>query len=313
MKKIFLFAFGLLALFISSVKTASAGQLKLVLSPLPSYEKINDFRVYYTYLETSNETATVNLYIQKEGKDWRQTNDKDKTSVSGYFQIQSTDLYDGEGKYNFYSQAVTSGETVNSATVSTTYDTTPPGSVSDYGKSKINADNYELKWKNPSDSDFERVYIYRSREKSFTADDGTKVGEVFGGPGESKVWGNGSLEDPNAEYYYAIRAVDRAGNASGVVTDAPGTVVEGSVAGVQTEGTPTGTGGSVVTLPKEEGETASPTEGQLGGGISTEEGEVKGEATQKTSKTPFLIGGAGLLLIVAFWYFYRKSKKQQLS
>lgn len=317
MKKII---FALSALIFSAfVFTRPAlAAFKIAVSSPPEYTNREDLRIYYTYLETDGKTAKVNLYVQKEGKDWRQTKDKDKTAVSGYFQLEGGDFYNGDGKYHFYAKAWVEGAEYISPTVSTTFDRSAPGKVTDYSKVKKDELNYEIKWRNPSDSDYVRVHIYRSREKSFTADSGTKVGEAFGAPGENMKLDNGSLEDKNAEYYYAIIAFDRAGNHSEVLTDAPGEVVPGEVLGTEIE--QLGTGGPLtynsetVTLPEEESaETEETKEGDLGGGISTEAGEVMGDQTKKASKIPYFLAGLGVLVVLTFSYFkFVKRNKRRL-
>lgn len=88
-----------------------------------------------------------------------------------------------------------------------------------------------------------------------------------------------------------------------------GVVTAGAVAGVQTVisgagGVAGGSGEKASLLPVEA--TPAAGEGELGGGISTEEGEVQGEATERSSRLPFIVGGFGLLLIVAAGYFYWK-------
>jgi len=278
-----------------------AGELNIVLNDLPQYQKTTEFSVFYTVIETDQLPVKVNLYIQKDGKDWRQTVARDKTDYAGEFKIQGSDIYDGEGKYNFYATATTSEKSINSNTISTTLDMTPPGTVSDYHKERANANNFRLYFKCPSDSDFEKVYIYRSKETSFEANSDTKVAEIGCAPGEAKITEIGGETD--VDYYFALRALDHAGNISGVVTDAPGTVIVGQVAGAAVLPTGTIKKEKVVLLPKEEPNAAPPEgtkEGELGGGISAEE-KVLGEKTPKTSKLPYILGGAGILLILGFF------------
>lgn len=305
MKKILLAVLFFSVFNFVGVRPVSAGVLKLSLSPLPAYKNTTNFRLYYTYFETEGKTATVNLYIQKDGRDFRQTTSRDKKEVSGFFQLEGSDIYDNEGKYNFYATASTTEETVNSATVSTTLDMTSPGKVTEYGKERPNGTTYRLKWKNPEDTDFEKVYIYRSKEKSFTADSGTKVGEVGGAPKENKTWEDGSVED-NVEYFYAIRAVDHSGNASDIVTDAPGVVLGGTVDGEKTELGTGGADGEVKLLPKEDSPTTK--EGELGGGISSEAGEVKG-IEKVFAQRKYLLYGAGLSVLLILAYGFLKRRK----
>lgn len=313
MRRLFITFITFIIFILFSGRSVFAGNLKLNLSKLPDYKNTTNFRLYYTYFETEGRSATVNLFIQKDGKDFRQTADRNKTAVSGYFQIEGADIYDNEGKYNFFATAGTADQVVNSSTVSTTIEMSSPAGPSEYGKERLNATTYKLTWKNPSDNDFERVYIYRSKEKSFIADASTRIGEAGGAKEEKMTFNDGSVE-PDVEYFYALRATDHAGNASGIVTDAPGTVTVGQVAGVLTilgqgglgQG---GAGGEVKILPKEK-LTPTPAEGEIGGGISSEEGEIKGEAVGKISRKNLIYGiiGLGIVLLAYNWYKKRKQK-----
>jgi hypothetical protein len=187
----------------------------------------------------------------------------------------------------------------------------PPSAPTEYSKERINPTTYKLSWENPFDEDYEKVYVYRSKETSFTAETGTRIGEVGGAKNEKMTYNDGSAE-PNVEYFYALRAVDRAGNASGVVTDAPGSVTAGSVAGAS-DGL--GTGGplsetEVRLLPQEgEDEESETEEGDLDGGISSETGEVKGDVTSSLINNKYFQVGAGVLGLVLIGIFFLKRKK----
>lgn len=306
--------FSFVVLFFVCNKNVFAGDLKLSLSKLPEYKNTTDFKLYYTYLETDELSASVDLFIQKDGKDYRIIGDKGKTSVSGYFQLQGNDFYDNAGKYNFYATAKTSEDSINSETVSTIIDTTPPGTVSDYSKERItNASTYRLKWKNPSDSDFYKVNIYRSKDKSFTADKDTLVAEINGNANEQKTWENGTGED-NVDFYFALRAIDKAGNASDIVTDAPGNTVPGQVVGDNSDNTEIIVNNEifekVIQLPKEiVSEEKIQEDSRLGGGISTEAGEIQNEEIKK-KKFPFIMV-LGIIFVAVSGYFYIRNKKQE--
>ncbi len=322
MKKIFsLLSVALIAGFLLAAPTQAI--FKLVLSPIPEYQKSANFRLYYTYIDTDDNEALVNLYVQKEGDGWRQTKDRNKTEVSDYFQIEDADIYAGEGKYNFYAQAkVGSLPAQNSATVSVIIDHTNPGKVSDYKKERVGETSYRLSWTNPANDDFYHVFLYRSKDESFTADEGTKIGEAGGAPEEKMSFENSGLEK-NTNYYYALRAIDRAGNSSDLVTDAPGKVVAGEVtvitAAVTATPAPTGTGGTVLGKEeKEKEEAAAGTEGAeegKEGTISAEgeatapEGEVMGEAQSRALKDKLIIIiPAVVILIIVVFFFLRRRK-----
>jgi len=302
--------------------------LKLTLSPIPEYQNSTDFRLYYAYLETGGEEANVALYVQKEGDSWRKTKDNDKTEVSGYFQIEDADIYDGEGKYNFYAQGKTASLTENSSTVSVVIDRSNPDKVTDYKKERVGETAYRLSWTNPDNDDFYRVYIYRSQDNSFTANSSTKVGESGGSAKDKMTFEDSGLEK-NTTYYYALRVIDRAGNASGLVTDAPGEVIASEVAGVTTE---EGIGGiedadesEIILLTEEERlaqEEAAITieegqeveeEGTLldEGQITEKEGEVMGEKdNQALTRKLWLIVPLGLLVLAGAFFFFRKKPNQ---
>lgn len=279
----------------------------IYLNSLPSYKNSTNFSVSYTAIETDQLAVKVNLFIQKEGKDWRQTKAKDMTGYAGEFQIEGGDIYDNEGRYNFKAIAESGGRTLESNIVFTTLDMSPPSAPTEYGKERVNPTTYKLTWKNPYDSDFEKVYVYRSKEKSFTADSGTRIGEVGGAKDEKITFNDGAVPEPNIDYYYALRALDHAGNASGVVTDAPGTIVNQVLGTTSGQSSGTGGKGEVVLLPKEEEITdLTENEGELGGAGATE-GDVKGENTPK-SRSLYIFGGLGLLLIIGAFFKFRKSQ-----
>ncbi len=328
MKKIFSFlTIALIAGFLLAAPVRAI--FKLALSPVPEYQKSADFRLYYTYIDTDDNEAAVNLYVQKEGDSWRQTKDRDKTEMSGYFQIEDADIYAGEGKYNFYAQAkVGSLPAQNSATVSIIVDRTNPDMVSDYKKERVGESAYRLSWTNPQNDDFYRVFLYRSKDESFTADEGTKIGEAGGTPGEKQSFENSGLEK-DTTYYYALRAIDRAGNSSDLVTDAPGKVIAGEVTIITTAVTatpaPAGAEGTILGEEEEEGEEAEKAAGGAGeaieegkeGTISAEgeatapEGEVMGEAQSRTLKDKLVIIVPIAIVIIAIvaFFFFRKKKK----
>ena len=303
MKKLFFILFGIFIFSFTFPSKAGAGMLKVSISKLPEYENKNDFRIYYTYLETEGKTAKVNLFIQKEGKEWSLVEDRDKTAVSGYFQIQAPDIYDGEGKYNFTISASTDQKSFQSPTVSTILDKTSPGRVSGYGKSRIDHLNFHLIWTNPSDPDFARVYIYRSKEQIFTANSDSFISDVAGTPGESKSWDNGVPQE-NTMYFYAIRSVDKAGNLSDVITDAPGTVTIEQVKKISSANTGSSKSEEVKILPKEKEEGKT---GELGGGISSDAGEIKNEKTRPKSNIIYIILGLLILSVISLT-IYRRTK-----
>lgn len=308
MKKLILTIAFFLFFCVFASKSAFAS-LTISLSGLPSFVNRTNIKLYYTYLNTNGSSATVNLYVQKDGKDYRQTQDKDKTTVSGFFQIAGSDIYDGEGKYNFYATVSSDSNSVTSATVSTTLDMSPPSTPTDLAIERLSLNSYKLTWKSSFDDDFEKVLIYRSEKTAFNADSGTKIGEAGGAKNEIMTFIDGSPL-PNSSYFYAIRAVDHAGNISGIATNAPNTIVTvtGSVKGQNITSVPKS--GNVLSLSEEKiTPTVTEKQGEINGGVSKEGVSDGGKVDGFVSKNKKgLIAAAGGAVLVLAYIVYRRKK-----
>jgi hypothetical protein len=90
------------------------------------------------------------------------------------------------------------------------------------------------------------VYIYRSDNPDFSADDSHFVHAQGGEKDKDMDWTDNGV-DLNKDYYYVIRALDKAGNSSGLVGDTYTIYASASPSPVA-GGT---TGGQAVILPKE--------------------------------------------------------------
>jgi len=270
---------------------------------LPAYERTDNFKLYYTALDTENPSVSVVAYVKKDsGFDWK-TFGGTRTDPSGYFEAFGYDLA-GDGTYHFYVQA----NSVNSSETSTIVDRSGPEAPKDYRKSRESSTSYKIHWKNPGNDDYGWTRIFASTEQNFTADDATKKADVGGGKDVEFDYVVTGLE-PNQDYYFALQGFDKAGNQSGLTGDG-GTVTyevtpapTQAVAGV----------GEVVTLPKEEAgegeilggatEAPTPTEAPIS------EGVVAGITSQVGGMNKgWLATGAGILIILAGlgYFFYRQ-------
>lgn len=207
---------------------------------LPGYINYTDFK-----LSCTTNGGSAQFYSKKDGGSYTAFGPAIDLTVNPC-QVQVTGTQFGsEGKFWF--EVIVDG---TPSETSTTLDTTAPGGVSDFGKERMNAGTtYHVHWKNPLDTDFVKVFIYRGTEAGFSADDSHKVAEVGGNPGDTQSWDNGSL-DPTKEYFYVIRALDHAGNSSGLVGD------QGPTTTVTTNATPKpgiSGNGQVTVLPNESG------------------------------------------------------------
>ena len=295
-----------LMLFALSAESSQAA-VKVSITNLPEYLKTYDFKVYYTVLDTSGASYTIEGWMRKEGGSWKQF-DATKTEPSDYFQAEGK-YFDGEAKYDF--KIV--GNSVESSVETVTIDFLSPEAPREYRKERQNPTAFTLYWRNPQDSDFKTVFVYRSEERNFTANDSTLIGNRGGSPDQEMDYADGILES-NKEYYYALRAVDKAGNISSLVGDGGTTTYEEipaevTIAPVVVE---TGQAGA---LPA--GEESG--QGQILGG-ETEEGstptEEAGEAVgaeEKESRRTWLLGLGGLVILAAIGYFLSRRRSSSTS
>jgi len=257
------------------------------------------------------------LELKKDGEGWNDlgtyAEESRKVSVAG--KINS------DAKYFFQATACDNNNNCAVSQTSTNVDTTAPPPPENYGKSKTGAGAYRLTWHNPDSDDLNWVYIYRSDKADFTADEGTKVGNVPAGKNTNGEFNDSGL-DSQKEYYYALRNVDKAGNGSSLVgdiivittqTSPTSQVVTGQEAISGQVLTP-----QVVTLPAGGGEILGEQEATEAAETPQPEtvtlpqpeataGEVKGlsQALSGLPKWLLIAGGAGLLLL-GTWFFTRK-------
>ena len=214
-----------LGLFVRPVKAVSP---VVSITGLPAYINNNTFKLSYTAISNDPSSITAQFYVKKEGTSYISFGPV-ITGASGQVQVTSTQVND-QVSYCFkveINSGVAADETCS------TYDVSGPSPAQNYWKEKVSPGSYRLHWKNPGDSDFSRVFIYRGNEAGFTADNSHKIGEVGGAPDAEASWDNFGL-DSAAEYYYALRAVDNAGNSASLVGDTP-TVIQETVASVTTQ------------------------------------------------------------------------------
>lgn len=272
MKKLIEYALGILGYAVIMATPVAASITDTVfIQDLPEYINYQALKVTYTAI--SEGSVTAKFFYKKDG-DSGWTDFSTVTGYAGEAQFGGSQIND-QKKY-FFKVEINGGSA--SDETSTIYDGSGPSPVNSYSKEKVSDGFYRLHWKNPTDTDFSRVFIYRSDNTHFTADDSTKVAEKGGSPDTEQTWDNPGL-DMSKTYYYAIRAVDKAGNSSSVVAD-PDTQVQ--VLGVAAS---TGTGGGeskVASLPKE---------GKDGSVL----GETKDEVSQDESKASENAQDRGLL------------------
>lgn len=236
------------------VKPAYAVTVDIV--DLSDYITTNNFKLSCTALGGTS----AQFSFKKEGGSYSDFGSAiDLTTTSCQVQVTSSQV---EEQTRYYFKVTV--DSVSDET-DTFYDISGPSPVSNYYKDQISG-GYKLHWKNPGDSDFAKVKIYRGETADFSADGSHSIAEVAGGANSDMTYDD-HTPDPNKTYYYAIRALDKAGNSSSLVGDA-GTTVTGTVQGTSTASS--GTEGKVSTLHKE--------------------GEVLSKATEEATATQIGIG-----------------------
>ncbi|MDP3974023.1 MAG: hypothetical protein Q8P92_04285 [Candidatus Daviesbacteria bacterium] len=306
---------------ITAVPTAMAGFLSIRLEEPKNPTNDNSFNITFVTLDTDSRDVVVKCFkkgpvdggFSQFGADIALP----AGGNSGDCQVDST-LMGSQGTYQFYVEAKADGDTATSSTVTVEYKTQAPANPYNFSKEKVGTCEYKIKFKTSNDSLTHKVEIYMSSFTSFSADSGTKVGEVGIGSDQEGEFTT-SISDCNKTYYFVIRAFDDAGNGSGLVGDSNTNVITKEVQ----------VAGPVTVAPA----GAIPVSGATGGeilgvsgvseGVATEEGQVLGEEGLPSAEkgvegevedeAGLLTGRNLLLLLIAIIliggvYLYRKSK-----
>ncbi len=283
---------------------------------------LTNLKVNFVVLDYAADGAiTAKCYFNKDGGGFAQFGSDIALPAGGGSANCTTNssIVNGEGTYKFYVGATNSSITVNSAEVTVVYNTSAPGTPSNYGKSRVNVCDYKISFKTADDAGKTvKVEVYRSANTSFTADAGTRVDTVTIG---SNTNGSSTTTPPNCstDYFFAVRAFDSAGNGSGLVGDSV-TVTTGTTTlasppagGSGAAGAiPAGTGGNIL------GASQGAPEGATGASGATL-GEATGSPTptQETYIPPTgglfsgrnLGLGAGALAVILLVTWLLKRKK----
>ncbi len=168
------------------------------------------------------------------------------------------------GSYQFYATATAASGNGTSSTVNVDYNNSGPGTPTNFSKDRITSCSYKIKFRTADDSGKTiKVRIYRADATASDPSSTSEVGAVNIGSSTDGEFTN-TIPDCSKSYYYAVRAFDSAGNASGVVGDS---INIGSTTTTTT--TTTGTTG------------ASPTAGTGAIPVGAGQGSVPGEQTNQ--------------------------------
>ena len=234
------------------------------------------------------------------------------------------------GTYQFHITVIDGSESATSPDVSVEYIATGPGTPTHYNRDKISNCNYQITFTTANDGGKTvKVELYRSTERTYTADASTFVDAVAIGSNQD---GSFTTTKPvcGDTYYYAIRAFDALGNGSGVVSDTRTVTVTtgggtttvtttvgggggaipvggGAVAGAAAGGATGGTVAGEETAPGAEGQNPPTTPGQVLGEEQANPTGISGFISRHKTLSIIL----ALIILALLYYAYLKRKRAQ--
>lgn len=211
--------------FSTQVALAAAGDISVKISQPKSPTNLNPFNVNFVALDAADPPRPVTVKCFKKGPtdaSFSQFGSDFNLAAGGNSDncVVDGSVLNSQGTYQFYVNAVAGADpAVNSTIVSVDYNTSGPGTPTDYAKEKIGSCTFKLKFKTANDGGKTvKVEFYRSDSVSFQANSGTIFATQSLGSNTNGEISN-TIPDCAKTYYYALRAFDSAGNGSGLVGD----------------------------------------------------------------------------------------------
>jgi uncharacterized repeat protein (TIGR01451 family) len=314
-KKKYLFslvAVSLLGLSFTSAHAQTIDKLLVDIEQPASPVNTQNFKIGFVVANTTGDPITVQCVEETYGVF------DTYTGVNAGDCIVDSSVIPADGTYTFYIVASDSSHPASESDdhVVVVADFVKPSAVEDYEKTESGCSNV-LTFKTADDGQTTKVQIFRSTNSSFTANSSTLIKELTVGPNENVTYTDDTAVC-DVDYYYAVRALDTAGNTSDFVADKVVVYVEAE----DTEET-TGTGevAGEETSNGEETEDTAEEDTNEEDNSETEDtnGEVKGETTDgsKTEESKgwswwqYTILSAGVILLVYVIYTYVRNKRQR--
>lgn len=310
---------------------AAAGDVSIRLSQPKTPTNQNNLNITFVTLDTQDRAITVKCF--KKGPSdgvFAQFGADINLAVGGNTGNcdANSSVINNAGTYQFYTTATAGSDTATSSTVSIDYNNSGPGAPINFSKDKNTACTYKIKFKTADDSGKTvKVRLYRA---DATASDPTSTSEVAAVNISSNTDGEftDTIPDCNKTYYYAVRAFDSAGNASGATGDSiniAGTAT--TTSGTSSASGEAGTGGAIP-VGAGQGQILGSETQKTGGSkqdatkSADKKGEVEGAKTNATvtpaaktsegflnSKQTLLGTGVVIVLLATAYALYRKFKK----
>jgi hypothetical protein len=250
----------------------------------------------YSAINDDPTSISAQFSYLKEGGSW-QVLGAPIIGASGQIQVTGSQVDEQMKKYTFKVEIAGASDQTT-----TTYDISGPSPVSNYYKDHSAPDFYKLHWKNPADGDFAKVIIYRGETADFSADGSHSIATVAGGANSDMTYDD-HTPDGNKTYYYALRALDRAGNSSSLVGDVGTTTTTTVSASPAASGSVSGTStGEVKVLPAEGEVLPAETTQPASAGMVQKAADL---AKNKTKLMVLILAG----IVLTGYLLYRKLRK----
>lgn len=229
---------GLLILFFAFAGTSFAATSVRLQSPAAQTNQ-NTLSLTFVALDTDS-TKTVNVDCWKKGPSDGSFSIFQSFSLpnGGNTDACNAGFNQGNGTYSFYVTAAGS-TSPTSSTVSTDFNNSFPGTPTGYRKEKINSCTYKISFRtaNNTTGETSSVALYRSSDSNFPLDDAHRVNTLsIGSDTDGSITNDISPNCSTNEYFYAIRAFDAYGRASGATGDSSTITIEASPAPSQAQG-----------------------------------------------------------------------------
>ena len=305
-------------LFLSLLVGVANAAVSIRLDQPKSPTNSNSFKATFTTLETEGGSVTIKCFkkgpsdgaFSQFGADVVLSGGGNKGECPSVSSFMSD-----SGTYQFYATSTGSSGTATSSTISVDYNTSGPGSPTNYSKDRISSCVYKIKFKTADDGGKTvKVKLFRTDSAENSA---SEVSSLLIGSNTEGQFDN-TIPDCSKEYFYALRAYDSAGNASGTIGDSlvtSTTTTTSTTTATAATAASVGGGEAVEAIPvgatTEEG--AQPTiEGEV-----TPAEEVLGEENPEAQKAQraqrdrniAIALGVAALVILGSLYLYKRYKK----
>lgn len=249
----------------------------------------NNFKLTFVALDTQvGRNITVKCFKKGPSDGTPVKFDSDKIMIPGgntdYCEVNNS-ILNSTGSYSFYVTAEAGSTVLTSSTVNVDYNTSGPSTPGSYSKDKINNCDYKIKFKTADDGKTVKVQLFRSDTLSIPVDAGAVVATLNIAPNTEGEITN-SVPVCSKDYYYAIRAVDSADNASGTVGDSFTTTTTSSLSLSTTNSGLQASGAIAVNGANSAVQIAA---GQTDDS-ATESGSVANPDSQNQTSTPSVLG-----------------------